>query len=212
MKIYCISILRVCDPGIKNYELKEAYETGFLSELYPGIALSKNTVSTFLNDMGKAVSKIVRYMQNRAAAVSMDHHLLIDGALKSDESKVNSLSDFSRKAKTKGTRDISVLYALEERTYKKIMSVLNRAKKIRSDGEAWQLIRLNPSHEEILQELGLIPKPEEPPKKKPGRPKGSKNKSVSKEQEAVPAEGKRKRGQPKGSKNKPKGDTAAGQS
>ena len=64
MKLYCISILRVCDPGIKNYELKEAYETSFLSELYPGIALSKNTVSTFLNDIGKAVSKIVRFILN----------------------------------------------------------------------------------------------------------------------------------------------------
>ena len=98
MKIYCISILRVCDHGIRDYELKEAYETSFLSELYPGIALSKNTVSTFLNDLGKAVSKIVRFMRNRTAAVAMDHHLLVDGTLKSDESKVNSLSDFSRKA------------------------------------------------------------------------------------------------------------------
>lgn len=34
-------------------------------------------------------------------------------ALKSDESKVNFLSDFSRKARTKGTRDISVLYAFD---------------------------------------------------------------------------------------------------
>ena len=59
--------------------------------------------------------------------------------------------------------------------------------------------------------LELIPRPEEPPKKKRGRPKGSKNKSVVKEQEAVPAEG--KRGRPKGSKNKPKSnDTATGQS
>ncbi len=53
MKIYCISVLRVCNPGIKDNELKEAYETSFLSELYPDIALSKNTVSTFLNDLGK---------------------------------------------------------------------------------------------------------------------------------------------------------------
>ena len=113
MKLYCISILRVCDPGIKNYELKEAYETSFLSELYPGVSLSKNTVSTFLNDLGKALSSIVCFMQNRAAAVSMDHHLLVDGTLKSDESRVNSLSDFSRKARTKGTRDISVLYAFD---------------------------------------------------------------------------------------------------
>ena len=426
-KIYCISILRVCDPGIKNYELKEAYETSFLSELYPNVPLSKNTVTTFLNDLGKAASRIIRFMQNRAAAVSLDHHLLIDGTLKSDESIVNSLSDFSRKARTKGTRDISVLYAfdleemepvcskcfpgnmldatsygafisenqitkgiivgdkgfpesaahdhfaanpdlhylnpikrnsklierhsmldftdilpgyegitfrkekcigtdkwlysyrdsykaskeerdwlrrakknktyrleelrkkqktfgtivlecdldipaetaykayekrweievvmrfyksacefdetrvqddysvigsefcdflstlltfrlikafdranlLADRTYKKIMSILDRAKKVRSDGGDWQLIRLNPSHEEILQELGLIPKPEVPPKKKPGRPKGSKNKSVFNEQEAVQTEDKRKRGRPKGSKNKPKQDDSS---
>ena len=102
---------------------------------------------------------------------------------------------------------------LEERTYKKIMSVLTRAKKVRSDGESWQLIKLNPSHEEILQALELIPRPEEPPKKKPGRPKGSKSKPVVKGQEAFPTEGGRKRGRPKGSKNKPKSnDTAAGQS
>ena len=419
MKIYCIAILRACYPGIKDYELKEAYETGFLSELYPGIPLSKNTVSTFLNDLGKTYSRIVQFMRNRTAAVAMDHHLLIDGTLKSDESKVNTLSEFSRKARTKGTRDISVLYAfdledmepicsecfpgnmldatsysafirenhitkgiivadkgfpesaaheqfeansdlhylnpvkrnsklikrhnmldftgilsgyegityrkekctgidkwlyafrdsykaskeeadwlrrvkkagtykleelkekqksfgtivlecdldlppetvykaydsrweieivmryyksacefdetrvqddysvigsefcdflstvltfrlmkrfdraglLEEHTYKKLMSVLERAKKARIAGEEWQLIRINPSHEEILQKLDLIPAPEKPPKKKPGHPKGSKK---EKEEVATDEPEKRKRGRPKGSKNKPK--------
>ena len=418
MKIYCIAILRVCNPGIKDYELKEAYETSFLSEIYPGIPLSKNTVSTFLNDLGKACSRIVLFMRNRTAAVAMDHHLLVDGTLKSDESKVNSLSEFSRKARTKGTRDISVLYAfdleemepvcskcfpgnmldatsysefirenhitkgiivadkgfpesaahdqfesnsdlhylnpvkrnsklierhnmldftgilpgyegityrkekctgtnkwlysfrdsrkaakeeadwlrrvkkagtykledlrekqqtfgtivlecdldlppetvykaydsrweieivmryyksacefdetrvqddysvigsefcdflstvltfrlmkqfdraklLEDKTYKKLMSVLERAKKARVDGEDWQLIRINPSQEEILQELNILPKPEQPPKKKPGRPKGSKKKEVTMAATTIP----KKRGRPKGSKNKPK--------
>jgi hypothetical protein len=113
LKIYSIAVLRVCVPGIKDYELKEAYETSFLSEIYPGIALSKNTVCEFLNNLGKACSRITTFMQNRAAAVNMDHHLLIDGTLKSNESRVNSLSDFSRKAKTKGTRDISVLFAFD---------------------------------------------------------------------------------------------------
>lgn len=422
MKIYCIAILRVCEHGIKNYELKEAYETSFLSELYPGVALSKNTVSTFLNDLGKALSKIVHFMRDRTSAVSMDHHLLVDGTLKSDESKVNSLSDFSRKARTKGTRDISVLYAfdleemepvcskcfpgnmldatsygsfisenritkgiivgdkgfpesaahehfeanpdlhylnpvkrnsklisrhnmldftgilsgyegityrkekcigtekwlysyrdsykaskeerdwlrrakknktysldtlrekqktfgtivlesdldlpseiaykayekrweieivmryyksacefdetrvqddysvigsefcdflstlltfrliktfdraglLEDRTYKKIMSVLSRAKKVRTEGDEWQLIRMNPSHVEMLQELEIIPKREDPPKKRPGRPKGSKNKPKATPPESIPATEKPKRGRPKGSKNRPK--------
>ena len=113
MKIYCISVLRVCFPGIKDNELKEAYENSFLSELYPDTALSKNTVSKFLNDLGKAISKIIKFMRNRTEAVEMDHHLLVDGTLKSNESMVNSLSDFSRKAKTKGSRDISVLYAFD---------------------------------------------------------------------------------------------------
>lgn len=113
MKIYCIALLRVCNPGIKNYELKEAYETSFLSELYPDAALSKNTVSAFLNNLGKTLSRIVQFMRNRTSAVALDHHLLIDGTLKSDESEVNSLSDFSRKAKTKETRDISVLYVFD---------------------------------------------------------------------------------------------------
>jgi transposase len=113
LQIYNIAVLRVCVPGIKDYELKEAYETSFLSEIYPGVALSKNTVSGFLNNLGKTCSRITAFMQNRAAAVNMEHHLLIDGTLKSNESRVNSLSDFSRKAKTKGTRDISVLFAFD---------------------------------------------------------------------------------------------------
>jgi hypothetical protein len=90
---------------------------------------------------------------------------------------------------------------LEERTYKKLMSVLERAKKARNAGEDWQLIRINPSQEEILQKLNLLSTPEKPPKKKPGRPKGSK----MRKEEVVAAEPtKRKRGRPKGSKNKPK--------
>lgn len=113
IKIYCIAILRVCNKGIKDCELKEAYEDSFLSELYPNVALSRNTVSTLLNDLGKRYSRIVLFMRNRTAAVAIDHHLLVDGTLKSDESKVNSLSDFSRKALKKGTKDISVLYAFD---------------------------------------------------------------------------------------------------
>ena len=113
VRLYCIAILRVCDAGIRNNELKEAYDTSFLSELYPGVALSKNTVTVFLNDLGKTASRIVQFMCNRTAAVGIDHHLLVDGTLKSDESSVNSLSDFSRKARTKGTRDISVLFAFD---------------------------------------------------------------------------------------------------
>lgn len=113
IKIYCISVLRVCRHGVHDCELQDDYEESFLSELYPGVALSKNTVSKFINDLGKTCSKIHTLMQNRASAVKADSHLLIDGTLKTDNSVVNSLSEFSRKAKKKGTRDISVLYAFD---------------------------------------------------------------------------------------------------
>jgi len=112
-KLYSIALLRVVSPGVKDCELKEAYDDSFLSELYPGVALSRNTVTKFLNDVGKKCTRIARFMKKRASAVGLDAHLLIDGTLKSDESSVNTLSDFSRKAKVKGSRDISVIYAFD---------------------------------------------------------------------------------------------------
>ena len=113
LKIYCISLLRVCNPGIKDYELKELYDGGFLSELYPDVALSKNTVSSFFKNLGKSYGHILGYMRKRADAICSNHHILVDGTLKSNESKINSLSDFSRKARIKGSRDISVMYAFD---------------------------------------------------------------------------------------------------
>lgn len=113
LKIWCIAVLRVCNPGAADYELKELYDASFLSELHPGVALSKNTVCQLHKEVGRTCSRIVRFMRQRAEAIAPDTHILLDGTLKSDESRVNSLSDFSRKARTKGTRDISVLYAFD---------------------------------------------------------------------------------------------------
>ena len=45
------------------------------------------------------------------------------------------------------------------------MGILNRAKKVRTDKNDWQLVRINIAYTAVLQNLGLLPKPEEPPKK-----------------------------------------------
>ena len=55
--------------------------------------------------------------------------------------------------------------------YKKIMGILNRAKKVSTVQNDWQLVRINIAYTAVLQNLGLLPKPEEPPKKKRGRPR-----------------------------------------
>ena len=45
--------------------------------------------------------------------VASDHYVAIDGMLKQDNSIVNDLSAFSYKARVKGCRDVSVLYAYD---------------------------------------------------------------------------------------------------
>ena len=111
--IYCICILRVCYPGIKDYELKEAYDNSYLSELFPNIPISKNFVSKFTKDIGKSCSRIFKFMENRIKNVKIDHHLIVDGTIKTNESDVNSLSNFSYKSRLKGTRSISIIYAFD---------------------------------------------------------------------------------------------------
>ena len=62
---------------------------------------------------------------------------------------------------------------LERMPYKKVMAVLTRAKKIKLAGEDWKMIRINPSHEKILKEPGLLEVQDNPPKRKRGRPRKS---------------------------------------
>lgn len=112
-KIFCIAALRVLNPGIRDCELKEAYEQSFLSEHFPDCSLSKNTVSGFQEDLGRTYSRIVQFNRNRAASIKSSDSVLIDGTLKTNDSKVNSFSEWSRKAKLKGRRDLSVLYAFD---------------------------------------------------------------------------------------------------
>ena len=112
-KLYCISLLRVAYPGIKDYELKDAYDSSYLSNLYPGVGLSKNAVSAFVYNVGKTYSRVISFMKDRVSGTASDSRLLIDGTLKSNHSKVNTLSEFSRKAKLKGRKDISVLFCFD---------------------------------------------------------------------------------------------------
>jgi hypothetical protein len=103
--------LRVCSPGVTISSLKETYEDSFLTELFPDTSLSKNSVSSFVRDLGRTCDRIREFMRSRAQKTGIDEHLLVDGTLKTNNSRINSLSEFSRKARIKNSRDLSVLYA-----------------------------------------------------------------------------------------------------
>lgn len=122
IKILCIAGLRVLNPGIKDCELKEAYDSSFFSEFFPGCGMSKNVVSTFQKDLGRAYSRIVKFNRNRTGRIRISDSVLIDGTLKTNDSKINTFSEFSRKGKIKGRRDISILYAFDVTEQKPICS------------------------------------------------------------------------------------------
>lgn len=111
--IMAIASLRILKPSIANGRLSSEYSRTFISRYYPGIGLSANTVSGFLQRLGQDGGKRRLFYQKRAMRVAADHHVAVDGMLKQDTSTVNDLSAFSYKARVKGCRDVSVIYAYD---------------------------------------------------------------------------------------------------
>ena len=56
---------------------------------------------------------------------------------------------------------------LEKMTYKKIMSILKRIKKIRIEANQWQFIKISPAYVDIMHLLELTPKPAEKGQEQP---------------------------------------------
>lgn len=112
-KIMAIASLRVIVPGVSNSRLMTEYRRTYVSQFYPGTRLSQATVCKFLQKLGECISLRHKFFELRLQRVCAQHHIVIDGMLKQDNSKVNDLSAFSFKGRIKGTRDISVIYAYD---------------------------------------------------------------------------------------------------
>ena len=111
--IMAIATLRIIKPSIANSRLASEYNRTFVCKDYPGIGISQNTVSGFLQKLGQDGKKRRLFYHKRAEKVASDHHVAIDGMLKQDTSIVNDLSAYSYKARVKGCRDVSVIYAYD---------------------------------------------------------------------------------------------------
>ena len=112
IRLYVIALLRASYGDIKNRDLQLQYETSFASEKYPGVHLSEQAVSAFLQECGQSYSHICEFMRNRVELFS-GKNIAVDGMLKDYNANESSLSEFSRKARTKGSKDISLLYAFD---------------------------------------------------------------------------------------------------
>lgn len=110
LKTYVMAVLRTVEGDLKDYEMKDAYGLDYLSVLFPGVPLSKDTVGDHLFNLGRVCGRITEFMSLRAARVPLNHFMAADGMLKSYESDDGPFSDFSRKALKTGTRDVLVLF------------------------------------------------------------------------------------------------------
>lgn len=108
--IFNAAAVRVIRPRTPSGRLAKEYRMTFFSVYYPGAALSRNTVCTLLQDIGQDFGRLSRFYGLRLSRALGDH-LAIDGMLRTDNSVINSLSEYSRKAKVKNSRDISLMYA-----------------------------------------------------------------------------------------------------
>lgn len=112
-EIIAIATLRILEPRIAIRRYSTHYSRTFVSVFYPGIAISSNTVTSLLERIGKDSAKRKEFFLRRIRSVCESHHIAIDGSLIQDTSTLNDLSAYSRKARIKGCKDISILYAYD---------------------------------------------------------------------------------------------------
>lgn len=116
VSIMAIAQVRAISPGVVDSEIQAKYKDSFLQIYYPYAQLSKNLIGDLLQSIGKHPSYCQEFYKRRLEKVLPESHIAIDGMLKTDNSKVNDFSAFSRKGRIKGSKDISLLYAFNIET------------------------------------------------------------------------------------------------
>ncbi len=111
MMIYTMAILRASYRGIPDRQLQRQYEETFLTEMYPLINLGRSNVSKFLRNVGRTCSRITNVMRAMVMGVQEGDHVIIDGSLRQDHSRVNSISEVSRKTSLRGYKEVLLMYA-----------------------------------------------------------------------------------------------------
>lgn len=111
--LYCMAILRIRSPELRNTRVKRDYDESILSMMYPNLPMSKNGVYAFLKDLGGAGLRSRKFMRLRVSRISPKSLVAVDVTLLTDNSSVNNVSATSRKTRVRGNRDIGLMYAFD---------------------------------------------------------------------------------------------------
>lgn len=111
-RIYAIAMMRAIDRKITNQEIGFTYSQSFLSEIFPDLSLSENTISKLLIKIGQEYRFIHRFIERRTKQFE-GRQQVIDGTLVDNNSTENNFSEFSRKAKTKDSKELTLVYSFD---------------------------------------------------------------------------------------------------
>ena len=111
--LYCVAILRVRSPDLRNSRIKRDYDESILSSIFPNLPMSKNSICTFLQELGAAGLRVRSLMRCRIQRISPDALVAVDTTLLTDNSSINNVSAASRKTRVRGNRDIGLMYAFD---------------------------------------------------------------------------------------------------
>lgn len=122
--IMAIATLLAIKPRIACNRFSTEYSRTFTNVYYQGCAMSKNSAAELFKKIGMDDAKRFAFYQERIEKVDESHIIAIDGTLKQDNSDVNDFSAYSRKARVKGIKDISILYAFDVDTREPLCSTV----------------------------------------------------------------------------------------
>ena len=108
-----MAILRVRSPELRNSRIKRDYDESLLSSIFPNLPMSKNSICSFLQELGAAGLRIRSFMRCRIQRIAPDALVAVDSTLLTDNSSVNNISAASRKTRVRGNRDIGLMYAFD---------------------------------------------------------------------------------------------------
>lgn len=111
--LYCMAILRIRSPELRNSRAKRDYDESLLSSIFPNLPMSKNGVCSFLKMLGGAGLRSRELMRLRISRISSGSLLAVDVTLLTDNSSVNNVSATSRKTRVRGNKDVGLMYAFD---------------------------------------------------------------------------------------------------
>ncbi len=112
-RIYVMALLRAVFGNIVNRDMKFKYDTSFLSEKFKGVPLSEKAICSYLDLLGRNCNTLIEFSRNKINKLDKETNIAIDGMLKDCQCTTSDFTRWSRKCKTKGSQDISIIVAYD---------------------------------------------------------------------------------------------------